>query len=183
MGNTYELNTGGDYNIENALSAINTGFKLGMTVDEIRTGLKKYSPIEKRWETVNAGGYSIINDSYNANPESMRAFIDTILELYNNYVIILGDMGELGADEEFYHKELGKYINSHKNLSKEALVISIGVLSRNITNEITNCNAEHFNNISDAGTYIKGNVSYERTLFLKASRSMHFEEIITVLAG
>ena len=183
LGNTYELNTGGDYNIENALSAINTGFKLGMTVDEIRTGLKKYSPIEKRWETVNAGGYSIINDSYNANPESMRAFIDTILELYNNYVIILGDMGELGADEEFYHKELGKYINSHKNLSKEALVISIGVLSRNITNEITNCNAEHFNNISDAGTYIKGNVSYERTLFLKASRSMHFEEIITVLAG
>ena len=183
LGNTYELNTGGDYNIENALSAINTGFKLGMTVDEIRTGLKKYSPIEKRWETVNAGGYSIINDSYNANPESMRAFIDTILELYNNYVIILGDMGELGADEEFYHKELGKYINSHKNLSKEALVISIGVLSRNITNEITNCNAEHFNNISDAGTYIKENVSYERTLFLKASRSMHFEEIITVLAG
>lgn len=50
-----------------------------MKVNEIQSGLKKYAPIEKRWEAVNAGGFEIINDSYNANPESMRAFIDTIL--------------------------------------------------------------------------------------------------------
>ena len=49
-GNIYELNVGGDYNIENALSAINCGGKLGLTVEEIRTGLKNYKPIEKRWD-------------------------------------------------------------------------------------------------------------------------------------
>ena len=84
----FELNVGGDYNIENALSAINAGLKLGMSFDEIKSGLKKYTPIEKRWEAVNAGGYEIINDSYNANPESMRAFVDTIFELYDKYALV-----------------------------------------------------------------------------------------------
>ena len=80
--NVFELNVGGDYNIENALSAINVAVKFGLTIDEIQKGLKNYKPIEKRWEAVNANGYEIINDSYNANPESMRAFINTIVELF-----------------------------------------------------------------------------------------------------
>lgn len=176
-GNIYELNVGGDYNIENALSAINTGLKLGMSVDEIQAGLKKYKPIEKRWETVIAGGYKLINDSYNANPESMRAFVDTISELYKNYVIILGDMGELGEQEELYHKELGRYINK-KPLSEGAQVLSVGKLSKNITDEITNFKTEHFGTITEVCAYIKSNVDFESTIFLKASRSMKFEQII-----
>ena len=180
QGNVYELNAGGDYNIENALSAINTGIALNMSINEIRTGLKKYSPIEKRWEAVNAGGYEIINDSYNANPESMRAFVDTIVELYKNYVIILGDMGELGENEIEYHKELGKYING--KIPADSCVISIGRLSQNITGEIANCTAVHFDTIEQGVNYIKNNIDKNRTLFLKASRSMQFERIITMLA-
>lgn len=154
-GNIYELNVGGDYNIENALSAINTGLALGMKVNEIQSGLKKYSPIEKRWEAVNAGGFEIINDSYNANPESMRAFIDTIFELYKKPVVILGDMGELGEDEIKYHSELGKYINSHKNLRQDAEILSIGKLSKYITDGVTNCPAKHFETIEQAAAYLK----------------------------
>lgn len=179
-GVIYELNVGGDYNIENALSAINTGLALHMDTDEIKAGLKKYSPIEKRWEAVNAGGYEIINDSYNANPESMRAFVDTITELYKNYIIILGDMGELGNDEIKYHKELGRYIN--QKLSAESCIISIGKLSAYITGEITRCPALHFNTVEEAVNYIKNNIDKSKTLFLKASRSMQFEHIITMLA-
>ena len=180
QGNVYELNAGGDYNIENALSAINTGIALNMSINEIRTGLKKYSPIEKRWEAVNAGGYEIINDSYNANPESMRAFVDTIVELYKNYVIILGDMGELGENEIEYHKELGRYING--KIPADSCVISIGRLSQNITGEVVNCTAVHFDTIEQGVNYIKNNIDKSRTLFLKASRSMQFERIITMLA-
>ena len=180
QGNVYELNAGGDYNIENALSAINTGIALNMSINEIRTGLKKYSPIEKRWEAVNAGGYEIINDSYNANPESMRAFVDTIVELYKNYVIILGDMGELGENEIEYHKELGKYING--KIPADSCVISIGRLSQNITGEVVNCTAVHFDTIEQGVNYIKNNIDRSTTLFLKASRSMQFERIITMLA-
>ena len=169
-GNIYELNVGGDYNIENALSAINTGLALRMKVNEIQSGLKKYAPIEKRWEAVNAGGFEIINDSYNANPESMRAFIDTIF----------GDMGELGEDEIKYHSELGKYINSHKNLRQDAEILSIGKLSKYITDGVTNCPAKHFETIEQAVDYIK-NKDTKVQLFLKASRSMKFERIIEEL--
>lgn len=181
QNNIYELNVGGDYNIENALSAINAGMKLGMNVEEIQDGLKKYAPIEKRWEAVNANGYEIINDSYNANPESMRAFIDTIFELYKNSVIILGDMGELGEDEVRYHKELGIYINSHKNLTDDIMVLSIGNLSKYITDEVKKCYSKHFETIEDAVDFIKNNVIKQRKIFLKASRSMKFERIIEEL--
>ena len=180
-GNIYELNVGGNYNIENALSAINCGKKLGMTIPQIQAGLKKYAPIEKRWEAVISGGYEIINDSYNANPESMRAFVDTIFELYNNYVLVLGDMGELGENEIKYHKELGQYINKHPKLVSNATVLTIGDLSKNISNEITNCKAFHFNKLEDAVEYIKNNISSDTKLFLKASRSMKFENIISLL--
>ena len=172
----YELNVGGDYNIENALSAINAGKKLGMSVAEIQNGLKNYRPIEKRWEAVKAGGYEIINDSYNANPESMRAFLDTIFELYNDYVIILGDMGELGENEVQYHRELGEYIYK-KNPS--ARILTVGNLSRNISEA---CNGKHFNDIESTVEYIKTDVSKTSKIFLKASRSMKFENIITVLS-
>lgn len=176
--NIYELNVGGDYNIENALAAINTGLKLGMSVNEIQAGLKKYAPIEKRWEAVKAGGFEIINDSYNANPESMRAFVDTIFELYTKPVLVLGDMGELGEDEIRYHKELGEYINTHKNLKPEIAVLSVGNLSKYITDEIKNCNSKHFETIEETINYIKTNIQPDSKIFLKASRSMKFERII-----
>lgn len=178
--NEYELNVGGDYNIENALSAIILGGKLGLSVAEIQEGLKSYKPIEKRWESVNVNGFEIINDSYNANPESMRAFVDTIFELYDNYVLVLGDMGELGEDEVKYHRELGFYINNHKNLCPHARVISIGTLSKNITDEIDKCLSLHFNSIEEACEYVLTDVKNTK-MFLKASRSMKFEKIIELL--
>ena len=178
---TYELNVGGDYNIENALSAINAGLELGMNENEIKEGLKKYAPIEKRWEGVNVSGFEIINDSYNANPESMRAFIDTIFEHYTNYVLILGDMGELGKNEIKYHKELGEYINSHKLLNKNAKILTIGKLSKEISAQITNCYSKHFDTIEEIIPFIKENIEKSSTIFLKASRSMGFEKIIELL--
>lgn len=180
-GNVYELNVGGDYNIENALSAINAGLELGMGVNEISLGLKNYAPIEKRWESVKAGGFEVINDSYNANPESMRAFVDTIFELYDDYVIVLGDMGELGENEVKYHRELGDYINSHRNLKSGALILSVGELSKHITDGIKNCRSYHFSNLEEASGFIKKNIVHKTKIFLKASRSMKFERLIELL--
>lgn len=171
----YELNVSGDFNIENALAAINTALCLGLNIKEIQTGLKQYKPIEKRWEATKIGGFEIINDSYNANPESMRAFINTVTELYNDYLIILGDMGELGENEVQYHKELGKYI-AEKNLSGK--ILTIGTLSKNISEA---CNGTHFETIQDAVNHIKAETKNGTKIFLKASRSMKFEQIIDFL--
>ena len=173
--NIYELNVGGDYNIENALSAINAGEKLGLAVNEIQQGLKTYKPIEKRWETVKSGGFEIINDSYNANPESMRAFINTIFELYNDYVIILGDMGELGDNEIEYHRQLGEYI-LNKNIKNP--IFTVGSLSKHISDV---CSGLHFDTVENVVNYVKNNVQKSSKIFLKASRSMKFERIIELL--
>ena len=185
-GKSYELNVGGDYNIENALAAINTGYSLGLTEVQIQEGLKKYKPIEKRWEgvgvNINGQEVEVINDSYNANPESMRAFVDTILELYKDYVLVLGDMGELGENEVKYHRELGEYINNKNNLNKNAKIISIGNLSKNITDAVTKCAVYHFDTIDDAVVFLKKNIQPPVKLFLKASRSMKFENIISGLS-
>ena len=176
----YELNTDGDYNIENSLSAIETGYKLNMSYDEIKQGLLKYKPIEKRWEVNNIAGYNIINDSYNANPDSMKAAVKTFLELYNkNSVVILGNMGELGESEIELHKNIGEFISANfkNNIAKFLLV---GDLAIYIGKELENhgFDVKYFDNNIATSRYILDNIDVGTTIFLKASRSMKFEEII-----
>ena len=177
----YELNIEGDYNVENSLAAIEVGKRLDIEYNLIAQGLRNYKPIEKRWEIEKIGGYNIINDSYNANPDSMIAATNTILDLYENIVIVLGDMGELGENENFYHKKVGKFINN-KN-KPNAKILTVGNASKNISDEIKVCFTKHFQINEDVARYILANIEIGTTIFLKASRSMKFEEILTYLKG
>lgn len=179
----YELNVEGDYNIENSLSAIEVGYKLKMTYEEVKKGLASYRPIEKRWESENVNGLNIINDSYNANPESMKASVSTFVELYPNPLVVLGDMGELGEDEVEFHREVGTYLaNKVKNINNVKF-ITVGNLAREIGKELANSGiaVEFFNSNKEASLYILDNVNVGTTIFLKASRAMKFEEILEYL--
>jgi UDP-N-acetylmuramoyl-tripeptide--D-alanyl-D-alanine ligase len=111
----------------------------------------------------------------------MKAFIDTVFEHYKNFVLILGDMGELGSDEVFYHKQVGEYINNHKYLNNNCKIITVGNLSKNITEEIDRCFSLHFNDIDDVVDYLLEEENKTSKLFLKASRSMKLEQIIDFL--
>ncbi len=175
----YELNVEGDYNIENSLFAIELGCKLGMSYEEIKRGLYKYHPIEKRWELENAGEFSVINDSYNANPESMKASVSTFLELYKNPVVILGNMGELGENEIEFHREVGEYLG-RKFRGNNAFFLTVGELAYYIGEELSKYGFEvkHFDNNIETSRYILDNLHGGITIFLKASRAMKFEEII-----
>ena len=175
----YELNVEGDYNIENSLTAIEIGYKLGMSYDEIKSGLAKYHPIEKRWEEEKIKGFSIINDSYNANPESMKASVSTFLELYKNPVVVLGNMGELGENEIEFHREVGEFLGN-KFKGKDGLFITVGNLAKYIGEELEKFGfvVKHFDNNIETSRYILDNLHEGITIFLKASRSMKLEEII-----
>ena len=175
----YELNVEGDYNIENSLTAIEIGYKLGMSYDEIKSGLAKYHPIEKRWEEEKIKGFSIINDSYNANPESMKASVSTFLELYKNPVVVLGNMGELGENEIEFHREVGVFLGK-KFKGKDGLFITVGNLAKYIGEELEKFGfvVKHFDNNIETSRYILDNLHEGITIFLKASRSMKLEEII-----
>ncbi len=178
----YELNVEGDYNIENSLSAIEIGYKLKMNYEEIKRGLLAYKPIEKRWESEQIHGFNIINDSYNANPESMKASVSTFLELYSNPVLVLGNMGELGKDEIEFHREVGRYIGQ-KSKNLQVKFLTVGDLAYYIGEEIQKVgyDAKHFDNNIETSRYILDNLNKGSTIFLKASRSMKFEEIIEAI--
>lgn len=172
----YELQVEGEYNVLNSLAVIEAGYKLGMTYDEIKRGLYAYKPIEKRWEVQEINGIKIINDSYNANPDSMKASVKTFVELYENPVVVLGDMGELGENERVFHQEVGKYFSNMKNVK----FLTVGELSIEISKELENSGVwvKHFANNSDVSRYILDNLDIGNTIFLKASRAMKFEEIL-----
>ena len=180
-GKEYELNVEGRYNIENSLSAIETGYRHGMTYDDIKAGLLAYKPIEKRWEAETAGGFTIINDSYNANPESMKASVSTFIELYENPVVVLGDMGELGENEVELHREVGKFLSKLKQ--KNVKFLTVGHLALEIGKELENSGfyVKSFENTETAARYILDNLNAGCTIFLKASRAMKFEKIIEYL--
>ncbi len=174
----YELFTEGDHNVQNSLAAIETGLALKMKEKDIAQGLKNYKPIEKRWEIENIKGINFINDSYNANPDSMKAVIKTILDNdYKNITFILGDMGELGKNEIQYHKDIGNFIVSMDR--KDIKVLTVGKLSAEITKILKDNNifSENFNDNIQISKYILDNASLGNTIVLKASRAMKFEEI------
>ena len=178
-GETYELNVEGDYNIENSLSAIETGLKLKMTPEEIRQGLAAYHPIEKRWEVEEIQGFKFINDSYNANPESMKASVKTFVELYPNPVVILGNMGELGEDEALYHRQVGEFL-AKECKGKPVKFLTVGDLAAETGKELVSGGYEvkNFKNNDEVSCYILENLNKSYTIFLKASRSMQFEQIL-----
>lgn len=178
----YTIYVEGDYNIQNALPAIDVGLKMGMTQGEINKGLAKYSSIEKRWEICDVKGFKIINDSYNANPESMIAAIKTVVDLYPAPILfVLGDMGELGELEVEYHQEIGDFLVKH--LSGDVNVITVGHLANEITQKLNNrgISSTNFENNEQASRYILDNVENGTTIVLKASRAMKFEEIVNEL--
>ena len=177
-GNVYELNVEGLYNIENSLSAIELGYKLGMTYDEILKGLLAYKPIEKRWEVEDVRGLKVINDSYNANPESMKASVSTFIELYENPIVILGNMGELGESEVELHQDVGRFLA--KKSKNNVKYLTVGNLAKYIGKELSEAGffVKNFENNDEVSRYILDNVNVGCKIFLKASRSMKFEQIL-----
>lgn len=205
----YELNIEGDYNVQNSLATIEMGLQLGMNEAEIATGLKKYSPIEKRWEVHEVKGYKIINDSYNANPESMKATIETVLELYNPpLLLVLGDMGELGEQEVKYHQQIGDFLAQKllchceegqspdaaiqersldcfgdKSPRNDIKIVSVGKLANEITKKLNakGLDSINFSDNLQTSRYILDNIKIGTTIVLKASRSMKLEEILQAI--
>lgn len=173
----------GKHNIFNIMFAIALAHKIGLSYEDINIAVKNISEITKmRLESINYGENSlIINDAYNASPTSMKASVDVIdaLDDFDYKTIILGDMFELGSNEIEYHSEVGKYINSHsKNID---LVISVGNLAKNITDNISNISSLHFSNKDEVTEHLLKNTHPNEVLLFKASRSMKLEEIINNL--
>ena len=175
----YEIFTEGDFNVENAISAIEAGLALKMPPALIKKGLASYKPIEKRWEAENIAGLNIINDSYNANPESMKASVAAFLGLYPKPVVVLGDMGELGEQEARLHSQVGEALA--KIAPEGTKFLTVGNLSRNIADALKGFDVTSVDTNKEAAEFLQKHAPKGSNVFLKASRAMKFEEIINYI--
>jgi len=174
---TYELSQAGEYNVLNALLVIKAAESLGVSKENIKKGLLSYRPIEKRWEKTIINNLTFINDSYNANPESMNAVLKTFLSIYQKpIVLVLGDMLELGKDEIMYHKQIGEFLSTYKDIT----LLTVGSLAKHIARNTT-IKSVAFENNEQCANYILENITSNTNILLKASRSMKFEKIIEII--
>jgi len=166
-----------------APAAVITGRLLDMTDDEIRRGFLRYSPVDGRANIIKTNGITIIDDCYNANPNSVEAALTSISELSGRCVAILGDMLNLGTHSEQMHRETGIFaaksgIDLLLCQGEHALYIYEGFISENKINENK---AYYYPVMDDLKSEISGKIKKGDTVLVKASRGMHFEELLTLI--
>ena len=178
-GEKYKINQSGEYNVSNAILVIEAAKLKNIPYENIKQGFLNYKPIEKRWEKTIINGLTFINDSYNANPESMLAVLKTFLKVYPKpLVLVLGDMGELGKDEIMYHKQIGEFLSNYEDVK----LLTVGNLAKHIARNTTLESLE-FKTNEECAKYIIENIKKDTTILLKASRAMKFEQIIEYIGN
>lgn len=181
---SFELPILGIHNILNGLAAMMIARHFGVSFEKMNEGLADIKLTGMRMELVEGShGEKIINDAYNASPTSMMAAIELVsnLEGYEQIILVLGDMLELGPEEEQYHYQIGEGLNSEKidwlftygKLGEQIAKGARTVLGEQRVYAFTD-KAELINKL---GQYLD-----ENTLILvKASRGMKLEEVVTSL--
>lgn len=165
-----------------ALAAFVISKEFGLNNEEFISGLQNYAHTPMRMEIFNIGqNTTVVDDTYNANPDSMKSLIDSISNWEKgNRVCILGGMRELGDKEKVSHEEIGKYVAQ----SKLTMCLFIGPLMRNayeISKESSKLKALYFDTKEEAYDFL-GSVNLSDTVFgIKASRYYKFEDITAFL--
>ena len=168
-------------NIYNALAALATGHSLGITGKEMNLGLKNYQQIPQRNEQIHYEGMTLINDTYNANPQSMREALKTLKEIntQGKRFFIIGDMLELGPLSEPAHHELGQEIAG----SNVDYLVTVGPLA-SLAAESAKVNVqqqlqiEKFNTHDEAANYLLRKVKKGDCLLVKGSRGSKMENVV-----
>jgi UDP-N-acetylmuramoyl-tripeptide--D-alanyl-D-alanine ligase len=186
-GAEYEirLNVMGIHNVGNALAAVAVADHAGVDLKLAVKGLEGFRGFKMRQQLYETAGYTIIDDSYNASPDSMRAGLK-VLETFDregDKVAVLADMWELGEREKEYHFEIGEFITG-LNIDE---VITIGELSKEIVKGIESKSSvnktgkkillKQFKTNKEIADYLKGRMKKEDTVLLKGSRGMKLNEI------
>lgn len=171
----------GEQNAKNFLAAFAIAKELKLSDKQILKGLKKIKSASKRLEVKKFGSTIIINDSYNANPDSMKASLGLLNKMKPSYrkIAVLGDMFELGRQSKKMHKEVGSYINELK-LDK---VYTVGKLSENIYQSLNGRVPvkKHFIEKKSLIDALKKSDLKKSVILIKGSRGMKMEEIYSAL--
>lgn len=171
----------GMHMVYNAMAGACIGFSLGLTPEQVKAGIETLKPLSGRSNILHTDRYTLLDDCYNANPVSMCAMLDVLNFAVTRKVAILGDMGELGSEEEAMHAAVGAHLRElHIDV-----VVTIGPLSEAIhraaVREAPQSRCLHFENRD--GFLAKADEILEDgdSILIKASHYMGFEHIMKAL--
>lgn len=184
VGSTYiELSVPGKHNVCNAVAAATIAIEFGATLDDIRLGLAQMAPVKGRLNIYQLQkNFKLIDDTYNANVESVKAATDLLASYAGLRILILGDMGELGSVARSYHQEVGE----HAHAQHMDYLFTLGVLSQsssdafNMLSGKTN-NGQHFSSREQLFIQLKELLNDEQqqiSILVKGSRSAHMEHVV-----
>lgn len=171
----------GKHMVYNALAASLVGTLLGLKNSQIKQGIEDLEPVNGRNNIIFGDTYTVIDDCYNANPVSMKAAIDVLCYAKGRKVAILGDMGELGANEATLHYEVGEYLG--RSIVDE--LICVGKLCENLVNGYLNVRPEgiymHYDTVAEAMEDMENHLMPGDSCLVKASHFMKFGDIVDKL--
>ncbi len=183
MGNNVELDIPlpGKHMVSNALVACAVGAVFDISLSQMAQGISKLQPVGGRVNIIKGERYTIIDDCYNANPVSMKASIDVLKYATTRKVAVLGDMFELGANENELHGDMGAYIAD----SDVDMLITVGRLSKNMDAKAKECGYKgeivHFDTLEECLGNIENSLIKGDTVLVKASHGMHLEKVVELL--
>lgn len=174
-----QLNVQGEHNISNALAAAAAAYALDVSLDDIGRGLASFNGVYGRLERkAGINGAVVIDDTYNANPDSMKAAINVLAKLTGKKILVLGDMGELGADAKEMHAEVGAYAKA----AGLTTLYCLGNLSVETVRSF-GAGAEHLSSPEAIAQAVLPMLAQGTTVLVKGSRFMQMERVVNLLVA
>jgi UDP-N-acetylmuramoyl-tripeptide--D-alanyl-D-alanine ligase len=177
----FELGVAGLHNVKNALAAIACTHAAGVPLAQISRGLRAFVPVKGRSRAIkgviNGHAYTLVDDTYNANPDSVRAAIEVLASLPGPRVLVLGDMGEVGEDGVQFHAEAGAYARA---LGIETLM-TLGDLSATATAQFGS--GRHLPDMQSLQAAVLAVLPATRSILVKGSRFMKMERVVEAITA
>lgn len=170
------LPAAGEHNVRNALAAIACTYAAGIALEKIKLGLDTFAPVSGRLQKKAAvSGAVVIDDTYNANPDSVRAAIDVLAKAPAPRVLVLGDMGEVGTQGPQFHEEIGVYAEQ-QGIEQVLVTGELAVHMRGPA-------IRHFEQFDALLSAVDAAATSNATVLIKGSRFMKMERVVQHLIG
>ena len=169
----------GVHNARNALGATAAALAAGVPLAAVRQGLADFRGIKGRLQRrAGVHGALVLDDTYNANPDSVRAGIDVLAATVGRKILVLGDMGEIGEMTGQFHDEIGGYAKSQGVDRLLAFGESSALAARNF-----GTGGEHFRKLEDLVAALLAELTPEAIVLVKGSRFMRMERVIDAITA
>jgi len=172
-----ELTVPGRHNVCNAVAAATVALEFGATMDDICIGLSQMQPVQGRLNIININeNIRLIDDTYNANVDSIKAGIELLSSYPGRTLLILGDMAELGENARQFHQEIGEFALA-QGLND---LLTLGVLSQSSADAFEG-KGQHFTSrellVKEVENLLVSE-SQQVSILVKGSRSAHMENVV-----